>query len=292
MTGGGARLPKGGSDRVRINGRYALKKMTFFDNYLPPAFDVAAKKVTRHYVDLFAGPGIWADNRGKQYLGSPLKVLEISGEAGPKGYTHATFVNKNRKDHAALLARVDQMVAEGRTNIPRHQIKLVWGDANHVVRSIMGDIHPKSWVFVYADIERPNHWPFKTVRALLDQGHNSVDLYMLFPLWMGLERLIGYTVEHPDAVTRFFGTEEWKSIRDRRLTSSKLQRDRFVRELQELYALQLRELGWSRIHTQRVIGDRGKRKLYQMLFATKHPVASVLADWEVMNASPQRDLLD
>ncbi|MEK9499859.1 three-Cys-motif partner protein TcmP [Gaopeijia maritima] len=265
--------------RSRQNGAYAASKFTFFDNYLPPAYSVTKKKRTRHYVDLFAGPGVWNDPAGTRHLGSPLKVLSLSSARRyGHGFTEAFLVNKSLADHEALTRRVDLMVEEGLINIPRARIHTLHGDANLAIPSILSRIHKKSWVFVYSDIEKPNHWPFRSVEALRAQGHSSIDLYMLFPLQMAIRRILGFSASHPDAISRFYGSEEWRQIVDRTPTSS--QSKEFFREMEALYAERLQSVGWTHVRRQRKVNDVGERTLYYMFFATDHPVAGALADWE------------
>ncbi len=275
------------SGRSRQNGAYAAQKLTFFDRYLPAAFTATKKKVTRHYVDLFAGPGVWNEPAGKRHLGSPMKVLKLSAQLpSGDGFTEVFLVNKNLADHEALSARVDRMVADGLTNLPRTQIHTINADANLVLPEMLSHIHKKSWVFVYADIEKPRQWPWTTVQALRAQGHESLDLYMLFPLHMAVRRILGFTVSHPDAITRFYGCEDWRPVAAKRMTSAHSQE--FLRDMELLYADRLRDAGWPHVRRQRRISDRGDRTLYYMFFATRHPAAKILSDWEGVSDGDER----
>lgn len=128
MNGGWTDLLKG---RSRRNRAYAKHKLTFFERYFPSAFKVARGKLTRHYVDLFAGPGVWHDPDGGRHLGSPLKALALSAHAGPgNGFTEAFFVNRNGEDHEALASRIELMVERGMTDLAQDRIHLIHGDAN------------------------------------------------------------------------------------------------------------------------------------------------------------------
>ncbi len=273
--------------RSRQNGEYAKHKLTFFDRYLPPAFVATSRKLTRHYVDLFAGPGVWRDPGGHHHLGSPLKALSISADVGTgKGFTEAFLVNRDPKGHAALSVRIDNMVARGLTNLPRESIHLLGTDANEEIPTILEQIHRKSWVFVYADIEKPAQWPWTSVEALRAHAHESIDLYLLLPLEMGINRIVGYDVQHRDAVTCFYGSDEWRSLATNRLTSAQGRSFRWEMEL--LYADRLRAVGWCHVRRQRNVAVQGKRYLYRMLFATNHPVAQALSDWEAVDGGDER----
>lgn len=275
------------SGRSRPNGSYAAAKFTFFDNYLPPAFKITRKKHTRHYIDLFAGPGVWNDPSGARHLGSPLRVLSLSNQLEyGEGFTEAYLVNKDPEDHAALSNRVDLMVERRLTNLPRHRIHTVQGDANEANPGILQKIHEKSWIFVYSDIEKPNHWPFTSVEALRAQGHSSIDFYMLFPLQMAINRILGYSASHPEAITRFYGSDSWREIVTDRPTSS--QSKEFLRQMEACYAARLRSVDWTHVRRQRKVNDVGERTLYYMFFATNHPVAGALSDWEGVSDGDER----
>ena len=273
--------------RSRPNGPYAAHKLTFFDRYLPPAFKATKKKRTRHYLDLFAGPGVWNTPDGARHLGSPLKVLELCtqlpfGEA----FTELYFVNRAGEDHEALNARVDMMVERGLTNLPREAIRTIHADANRTISDILQRIHTKSWILAYADIENPRQWPWTTVEALRAGGHSSLDLYVLLPLQMALQRVLGFTQSHPEAVTRFYGTDEWKKALANRKTSAHSRA--FRREMEDLYSKRLEALGWKYVNRQRRVADVGLRYLYYMLFATNHPVAWGLSEWEAVPGGDER----
>lgn len=272
---------------ARPNGAYAVQKLTFFDRYLSPAFQATRRKLTRHYLDLFAGPGVWEDPTGQRRIGSPLKALTLSG-AVPygEGFTEVFLVNQDETDHAELDRRVDLLVERGLTNLPRSKIHCVQGDANVEVLDILDRIHSKSWIFTYADIENPSQWPWATVEALRSKGHESMDLYMLFPLHMALHRILGFTKSHPDAVTRFYGCEDWRPIAEKRVTSAHSRT--FLREMESLYAARLRQVGWTMTRRQRRVAASGERYLYYMLFATSNPVADVLSEWEAVEGGDER----
>jgi hypothetical protein len=61
-------------------------------------------------------------------------------------------------------------------------------------------------------------------------------------------------------------------------------RERFIVEIEELYVRRLRELGWKHSGRVREVRRRGRHRLYNMIFATNHPVAAALAEWETKSA--------
>jgi three-Cys-motif partner protein len=144
----------------------------------------------------------------------------------------------------------------------------------------MREIPLQGYVLVFADMEAPTQWPWESMRALKGLGHDSVDLYTLFPIDMAIMRLLAYEERHADRyaaeLTRFFGTDNWRALRAGRTTAA--QAPQLRRALVRLYLHQLRTL-WGKADEMIDVYFRGKQRLYKMLFASDHPVAEVIAGW-------------
>jgi three-Cys-motif partner protein len=188
-------------------------------------------------------------------------------------FTHATFVNQSVTHDRALRQRIERLQSSGGVAIPKEGIRVICDDANAILPSLMSGIGSKDYVFVFADIQNPSHWPWSSVEAL-KRGHNSVDLYVLFPIDMGLVRLASYSKTERDRwapiLTPFFGSDAWAGMADR-LRRTDAQASEFRRALVELYLDQLREL-WGAGNAQSVLGlvRKGDHVLYEMLFASKN----------------------
>jgi three-Cys-motif partner protein len=227
--------------------------------------------------------------KGDRHLGSPLQALAIpETEGGGEGFTDYFFVNLDEQDHIALKRRVDRAVEMGLTSVPLAQIRTLHMDAKDALPRILAEIHQRAWIFLFADIENPSQWPWSRVEALKAQGHESLDLYLLFPLHMALLRLAPYGPTESEALTRFYGCEDWKLIHEQfRITSS--QKAPFRMAMEELYAQRLNDLGWGHIVRQRKIRAQDNRALYLMFFATDNVVGRELSDWERLGAADERD---
>lgn len=271
--------------QVRRNGAYAEEKLTFLDRYVPPALMVTKRKAERHYVELFAGPGQWrTDNSAVVHDGSALRMIAVEGN-GPAGpaFTHGTFVNLAAPDHTSLRNAVAERASEGRCRIPPRNLTFVSGDANAVVADLMNGIPRHAYALVVVDFEKPSDWPWTSVASLRRHAPTSTDLYAMMPTHMGLLRMIArdYSrmLDHEVALDRFFGTEEWRPLvvgahneRLRRELPSKLER---------LYCRRLQALGWGHVGVVRKVCRRGRQQLYSMIFASNHPVAKTLVNWEI-----------
>lgn len=269
--------------RARDSGKWGQTKLEFLDRYCPAAIQVTRRKLQRYYLDLFAGPGmnVVRGDAATEFEGSPLRVLRYAGsQRKDLSFTDAVFINAMPRDHQALEARVDAMIVRQESRIARERIRLVSGDANEEVTRVLRDIPKKAYIMVFADMEAPKQWPWESMKALKAQGHESIDLYTLFPLDMALVRLLSYkkdqTERYSEALTRFFGTEDWRAVAARRVTDAHSIDLR--RGLVDLYLKQLRTL-WKNAGEMTDVYLRGEQRLYKMLFASNDPTAKVISDW-------------
>jgi three-Cys-motif partner protein len=274
--------------RARVNGEWGETKLSFLDYYGPTALDATARKVRRVYADLFAGPGFNVrEPGGPEFESGALRVLKMRGSRFPAvSFTDAVLVNVIKPDHTALEARVNGRVRSGECVIPSARLNVRRADANACLPEILGDYHERDYILVFADIEAPKQWPWTSVLALKAQGHQSIDLYMLFPLEMGINRLFGYDEagreQHGPVLTRFFGNDSWRELVGRRRTSA--QAAEFRRALEELYLSQLRRL-WRHADKVMDVRLRGNQGLYRMLFASDHEAGQRIADWAKRRAN-------
>ncbi|MBY0491037.1 MAG: three-Cys-motif partner protein TcmP [Gemmatimonadaceae bacterium] len=279
---------------ARSNGRWADDKLSFLDRYLAPALTVAARHFChRVYVDLFAGPGVFFDARAREFLpGGAIRVLDALGEparARRAQFTHAILVNLDEDDHDALTARVDALHAEGRLTVPRQNIQVINDDANAVVRRLARMMPPRPYVFAFVDPEKPGHWPWASCQALRASVPGALDLYLLYPGMMGVNRAISYRGNPLErALTAYFGCDDWRRIARARRTDAESPEMR--QELEALYERQLATLGLAHVLRPRRIYRTGACELYTMFFASRKPVALKLAEWEMDTVSPQLGL--
>jgi three-Cys-motif partner protein len=261
---------------ARDSGPWSRTKLKFIDDFLPAALSVTHPIPHRHVVDLFAGPGKNVDrDTEKVFDGSPLRELRAKSTMRPPcSFTHATFVTHSLEHESALTKRIDTLYSTEQILLPRSRVKLHRGAAADLIPGIMNGIPRRAYVFAFADIENPSHWPWTAVDTL-KRGHDSVDFYMLFPIDMGLVRLASYHKSDRDRwrdiLTPFFGCEDWEEIAGRlRITDA--QSPAFRRAIVDLYLSRLRTL-WPHVLSVLGVVRVGDQTLYEMLFASKEPVA-------------------
>jgi len=280
--------------RGRSSGEWARTKLQFINDYVPPALAITHSIGKRWFLDLFAGPGRNLDRHRSagEFDGSPLRALELVGtDRAQTSFTDAVFINQDPRDHESLVARVDRMVAQGRSRIPRARITILNRDTNEVLPDIMRRIGLSDYVVAFADITAPSQLPLASVRELRRRGHRSVDFYALFPLEMALIRQLSFSDEmmerYAPEITAFFDGEEWRQIRQRRRTSAET--PQLKADLTELYRQKLGTI-WRFVGEQERIGRSERQRLYRMFFATEHPHGQRLADWQ--KGARQPDLFD
>jgi three-Cys-motif partner protein len=267
--------------RVRRNGSWGETKLSFLDRYFGPALLATRKKWDRVYVDLFAGPGRNQTGTGGEYDGSALRALRAHAPSSDGlHFTRAVLVNAGVRDHEALRHRVDHLLATGECRLPRGQIELRLDDANDALPDILSRIHPQSYAFVFADPTAPSQLPWRTIEALSPAHRPSIDLYLLFPLSMGVVRLCSWAQvqdpAHLRVLDNLYGSQDWRQIR--RTTSG--QAWRFRHALLEHYLEQLRQR-WRHVSVVRDINRRHHQGLYKMIFCTNNPAGQAIAQWEV-----------
>ena len=281
---------------ARNNGPWAKDKLSFIDQFVPAALQATQQKLERCYVDLFAGPGKNVNDSvsGEEFDGAALRALRATSPSARKThFTKATLVNLDADDHAALTARVDALDQAGALRPRRKNVALLNGDANHVVHRVMTAIDTRAYVFVFLDIEAPKQLSWATLQALRMHGHDSVDLFTLFPLDMALNRMLSYrqeTVEQSASVlTKFFGTDAWRPLLSERVTDAQSRELR--RAILDLYLNRVRALGWKHAIVVRDVKRVGDSGLYKMIYASNHPAGHDIAQWSAEQPR-RRDQLD
>lgn len=268
--------------RARENRAYARAKLDYMRRYLIRGLAVAGRKPQRVYVDLFAGPGLNVDKRTRdEFQSGALEALQLTGDDSLGApFTDAYLVNLDPGDHAALEARIERLNAAGKLRVARPRIHTIPADANVALPWIMQQIDPRAFVFVFADLEGISQFPFTSVQALRHtKNHQSVDLYVLLPLQMDINRNLPY--EGPiepsviDNMDAFFGTDRWREAHRRhRITPA--QGRELRKALEDIYLEQLRTI-WTAASCVQRVHLEGQRALYHMLLATSHPAAQRLA---------------
>ena len=277
---------------ARDNGPWAREKLSFLDDFIPPALKATERKLQRYYVDLFAGPGVNVDSRAeraelREFEGSALRALSLTAPSDERiHFTHAVLVNKDRESDEALRLRLTRLSEAGRVRPPLTNIEPLCGDSNQLIHRILRGIHPLAYVLVFADIEAPNQLPWATVKALRAHGHQSIELYVLFPLEMAINRMISFnrvaTESNARALTTFFGDEQWRALADSRVTD--VQSPRLREQLLDLYMGNLRRLDWPHVRVVRDVRRVGNAGLYKMILATAHTAGEGISRWAANRA--------
>jgi three-Cys-motif partner protein len=270
---------------ARPNQEYAEQKLDFFKNFCPPALKVTQRKFQRIFVDLFAGPGRNVDKAsGRNFESAALRVLQMTAPNEPRlAFTHAKLINLRPSENGLLERRIERLHEERLLRV--RDVECLRGDANvvgpRVLRELRASFGRGAYTLVFADPESPSQLPWSTVESIGREGPESTDLYILVPLDMGINRMLAYLHDrlepNAQALTTYFGTEEWRPIVTAHSTDA--QRAQLRAAMLDLYVKQLK-LSWPYVEEVRAVNRIGDQRLYRMLFCTRNKAALALAHWE------------
>jgi three-Cys-motif partner protein len=163
------------------------------------------------YIDGFAGSGevpladheegLFDEDVKSVLAGSADRALSVSPP-----FSRYVFIDKRKSCVDALSAKF-----EGRQSVDR--VSFVHGDANEKIRALCANEQWRTQRGVVLLDPFGSQVEWATVEAIAST--KSLDLWYLFPAGVGVFRQIGNdgTIHntHGAAITRLFGTEEWKT---------------------------------------------------------------------------------
>lgn len=233
-------------------------------------FTTASRRSSeRVYIDAFAGGGTGvARLTGEEFKGSP----QIALEAQP-AFTRLRFFEHDRSRASELR----QHIAEVH---PGRDAKVLEGDCNQAIPAALAELKAIKWAPMFAFLDPDGmevHW--ETIEAIARHRRNrrglKAEMWILFSHM--LSRTLPLKVEaSPEDLARaerLFGTDAWRQIYELRRANAIPPAEARARYL-NLFRWRLEEdLGYARAHPLTIVNTRG-RPLYEMVFATDHPVGS------------------
>lgn len=252
---------------MRDSGRWAQVKLDYVRRYI----DVFEKSMrdkwhTRHFIDLFAGPGKCRDrDSGAIYLGSPLIALNTQFP-----FTDYFFVDADPENMSALERRCA-------VSRKKNSIRCLTDDSNNAVKSIVAEINQSdkrnkssSLNLAFLDPEGLElHW--NTIATLA--SIRKMDLIIHYPV-MGLKRMLEVAARRDEhTFDLFFGDKDWRKIYEKKKDASIVEQDLLV-----YYKRKLEKLGYVEVIqedptiTDPAIKNTKQGLLYRLLFASKNPL--------------------
>lgn len=202
------------ADKLTRVGKYLCAYTTIFEN------NARASYLTTTYVDAFAGTGERSDSasRRTKALASMLEEEDdADAEALQKGSARIALEVEPPFDRFLFIEQSAKRVKE-LENLRKEfanradAIRIEQGDANEVLKQWCQDTNwRKHRAVVFLDpYGMQVEWA--TIEAIAKT--KAIDLWILFPLGMAVNRLLTRKQPPPknwaDALTRFFGNEDWK----------------------------------------------------------------------------------
>lgn len=257
---------------MRPSGHWAREKLDYLERYVSVFVNSMHNKPWRgiHYIDLFAGPGKCRAENDEVYLGSPLIALKTTHP-----FTRYFFADMNEENVSALQQRCSVSPRQERVHCFTGDSNLMVDVVAERIVTIDRKYVPGQWPSLNLAFLDPAgldlHWSTVETLARL----NRMDLIVHYPL-MGLARYMPRASDATETtkVDLFFGSREWRPIYQKWQGQRKLHR-----QLIHYYKERLCSLGYSEV----LLGDetgyeplmrnvRKRAPLYQLLFASKHPL--------------------
>ncbi|HET9177541.1 MAG TPA: three-Cys-motif partner protein TcmP [Terriglobia bacterium] len=214
---------------VRSSGVWAEEKLYYLRRYMDIFSNGMKKKWgdKLYYVDLFAGPGrCRVRGSDKEFDGSPLIALN-------------DFDFANYYFFESEPACVGALDARAKTRAPNKLDKwrIIPGDCNDKIEEVK--LPSEGLGVAFIDPTGISQIPFETVRKLTVD--RKIDLIINFPEGMGIRmNLHQYTDTEMNALTRFVGSERWKTRYPQSTTSF----DQVCSEIAKEYLANLESLGY------------------------------------------------
>jgi three-Cys-motif partner protein len=249
---------------MRESGPWVAEKLDYLKRYID-VFETSMRKKwsTRHYIDLFAGPGKCVCRKtGLVYLGSPLLALTTEHP-----FTDYFFADIDPDSISVLQQRCNASPHSTR-------IRFTGDDANRVARRIVEQIQGiPSLNLAFLDPDGLElQWETVATLAQIER----LDLIIHYSQ-MGLNRAMPkvFRAESLSDIDHFFGDTEWRTIYEK----YRRHEEQFLhRQLMDYYKRKLRRLGYretlrdDEVGAEPLIRNEKNAPLYRLLFASKHPL--------------------
>lgn len=245
---------------VRSSGAWAEEKLYYLRRYL----DIFSNGMKNkwggrlYYVDLFAGPGRCRVRKSeKEFDGSPMIAL-----------TDFDFANYYFFESEPDSLKALEMRAKTRAPNKLEKLQIIPGDCNDKIEEVK--LPSEGLGVAFIDPTGISQIPFETLRKLTT--NRKLDLIINFPEGMAIRmNLHQYTDTETNALTRFMGSDRWKTRYQQSLTSF----DQVCSEIAKEFLANLETLGylagdsdWISVRTDK------NALLYYLLFASKDPRGS------------------
>lgn len=256
-------------------GRWTAIKLEHLDHYLQAYVTASKRALERSYIDAFAACGDCVlESTGMAVEGSAVRALR----AVPS-FTESHLVEIDRASAQHLRSKVS-----GHRNV-----SVYTGDCNVLIPTrVLPRVSRRSASLAFLDpTGLQMHWDTIVALARHRAGPRRMELLILYPYDMAIDRWLSNVRIHP-ALTRFFGSDsgwELQLAESRRLRESRDQRrDRFVR----FYCARLRQLGYQYVDEYGPLHDEHNRPLYNVVFASDHPVGAKImkSEWSATRFVP------
>lgn len=208
----GPSIMKKPAQQHRFGGPWTVEKLEVIREYLLAYTQVLKRqRLTRLYIDAFAGTGNRSSDREREQTLFDLPELDsmtkgstrVALEIEPPFHKYIFIENSRR--HASALEEL-------KGEFPKRDIEILNQDANEAIQRICRE---QDWRFTRAVLFLDPYGmqvSWDTLRAAA--ATKAMDVWVLFPSGMGINRLITKSGEIPpewqETLDRFLGCAEWR----------------------------------------------------------------------------------
>lgn len=273
------------SNPGRSWGYWTQAKLAILRDYLPAFLHASKGKVSEFvYLDAFAGEGHGVDRlTGNAFPGSARIALDTVVAGG--------FTKLRYFEQASKARELEERL---RSLYPNRDIKVYGGDCNRKMSEALADLQSVRWAPTFAFLDPDGmELAWETLRLLAthkagyrksnsDRPEYKVELWLLFPT-QGLIRTLALDrgkllPEHEEGATRLFGTEQWRSIYERRQRGELAAADAKDEYVNLMRWRLTSDLGYAKTHPFELKNTVGGT-LYHMIFATANAAGDrIMAD--------------
>lgn len=250
---------------LRPSGRYALNKLKLMRKYIWAYSVIISKNFPSFfYLETHSGPGL-CKIRGTTKIECGTPILALSNIPN---FTKYRFIENNQSCKKSLERLIDNY-------FPDYDAQVLQKDCNKSIETPLSDFTKNSPILSIIDPEGTEiHW--KTLETL---SKYKTDIVMMFPYDLAIKRCIAPSCDSKaqESITRMYGTDEWKKIRDEYYVHKKIKYSLMRKRFVELYKNRLQEvLNFSHVVVSKMIKGDNNQPLYYLIVAGREQVAEII----------------
>lgn len=247
-------------------------KHLIVQKYLKPFFHILrTTNKNLLYVDGFAGPGIYEDENGREYPGSPIRALEVIAEADElSGHVSSVFIEFDPVLYGELKSRLDEFYdRNSHIREPACENTSFSRGMHGFLDELDSSGDRLAPCFLFVDPCGVDGVDFSVIQRVMQ--HDSCEVFLFFNI-DGVRRIVGLGDEAKSTLDTLLGLEQKKIdlIDAVAACNTPVEREEciisFVLESMKLDA------GITYLTPFRIESEKKKQTSHYLIHGTKHPL--------------------